>query len=207
MEFFKSLYNKYFCVNLKDYPNIGIDLQINKLLLLVFLGLCIASVIISYNQSKVALILKKLMRAEAFSEKNAKNLPSLGLDGDRYVLRLLASDSGPISKIVSVVGFKKPTYEEYVELEKERKRQKKLPPKERTVSKASVGAVKIDPKSSEIYIADEKREYAEHTFITNNGSAVKTVLSCVLILAFYVLLVFLMPTLLSYINSITESAK
>ena len=206
MEFFKNFYNKYFCVNLKDYPNIGIDLQINKLLLLVFLGLCIASIIISYNQSKVALILKKLMRAEAFGESNAKALPSLGLDKDKYVLRLISSDSGPISKIISVVGFKKPTYEEYVEAEKERKRQKKLPPKERTEIVSSIG-VKIDRKTSLIYISDDKREYAEHTFATNNGSAVKTILSCILIIAFYILLVFLMPSILSYANSIADSVK
>ena len=68
-------------------------------------------------------------------------------------------------------------------------------------------ALKIDPKSSQIYISEDKREYAEHAFSTNNGSAVKTVLSCVLILSFYLILVFLMPTMLSYLNSISESIK
>ena len=118
MSFFEKLYNDYICLNLGDYPNIGVNFEINKLLIFVFIGLCVACFIIGKNQANVSLLLKKLMRAEAFGEDNGKTLAELGLSDNKSVKTLIEKNSGVIKKVVSVKGIKKMTYEEYIEAER-----------------------------------------------------------------------------------------
>ena len=206
MKLLKELYNKYFSLNLNDYPNIGVDLEINKLLFFVFIGICVACFIINYNQSNIALLLKRLMRAEAFSEENSKTLGELGLADNKSVKNLISKDSGIIKKVVSVVGKRKMTYEEYIESENQRKaakRMKNAPSAENSSSDISSEGSSFDNMDSvKLYIAPDMKDYAEHTFENNNGSIIKTALYCILIFAFYLALVFIMPSLLDAVNSI-----
>ena len=125
MEAIKNFYEDYICLNLKDYPSIALDVEINKLLFFLAIGLCVACFILNYFQSNVSLFLRKLLRANAFSEENAKTLKDLGLNDNRVLAGLIKKDSGIIKKAVSVIGMKRLTYEEYRAAELERKRAKK----------------------------------------------------------------------------------
>ncbi len=205
MNFLKNFYNEYLCLTLEDYPNIGIDIQINKILILLFLGLCVACLVISYNQSNVSLLLKKMIRAEAYGENNAKTMSELGLDKNKAVSTLILKGSGAISKIISVVGVKKQTYEEHLKAENIKKKAKRLSPEEKKNLLDSIKTPEIDLTQAKFYINEDKKAYAEHTFLTNNGSLIKTVLCCVLILTFGFALILAMPSLLSAVNSMLAS--
>ena len=88
MNIFKRFYKDYICVRLSDYRGFDSELQINKLLFFVFLGLAAASVIITLQNSAASLLLKKLTRAGAFGEEKSKRLADLGLGDSRAVKRL-----------------------------------------------------------------------------------------------------------------------
>ena len=199
MQLLKDFYTKYFELNLNDYPNIAINLEINKIIAVLFIGLCIASVFLSIKQAKISLLLRKLMRAEAYSTDTAKKLPELNLAGNKGIYSIITSSSGVISKLIAVVGQKKLTYEEYVALEKKKRDERKLPPKERTnIADSSPEFPGIDDIS--IYIPEEQRDYAMRFYEMNTGSPIKTVLGCLLILLIAAALILLMPSLLSALN-------
>ena len=207
MEFFKKIYTKYFSVNLKDYSNIGINFEINKFLLLIALGLCVACIFINYYQGNISLLLKKLSRLEAFSEEKSKTLKELGLQNHNPTKRLILRDSGVIKKVVCIVGRKRLTYEEYIAAEKQKNKTKK-----RLVSKSddeNCSENQNQPKTDEIidfskariYIIPEMRDYAEHS-LKNGASPVRAALYCVMIFAFFAILIVSMPSILSLINSL-----
>ena len=203
MKFFSDIYYKYFCVNLNDYDKIGIDLQINKLLLFVFIGLCVATVIISITQLNTALLLKKLLRTESFSSENAKTLENLGLDKNIVLKYILSKTTGKLFSVISFAGYKRPSYEEYVSYEKAKKAAK-FKPKEANADfeNTPIPSLKPDLATCSIYIEKSNVSAAEELFKHNSTSILKTVLSCALLLAFYVAIMFLMPGILSLVNTI-----
>ena len=281
-----EFYHKYIELNLKDYPNIGIDLEINKLLFFVFLALIAASVFASYIQASIALMVKKLLRTSSFSEESSKTLADLGLDKHKTLKFALTRATGSAALIIREAGKRTPTYEEYIdierrekELKKEKKKQKKanrpslfsslkkldsvnsqpaskngnstspaleataersagtaaapnenaeasIAPVESanatTVRKGSADTACIneandspaisskellrraapDFDTARFYIPSDMEERALRYYNTKQGSITKTVLSCLGLLAFYIALVFLMPTALSALSSL-----
>lgn len=93
-----EFYNKYLSINLNDYSNIGIDLEISKILFCFLVGLIIATVIVNYRRASMILIIKKLLRHEVFSEDSAKSLSEL--DANSLGVRLsLTSDKRTMSMV------------------------------------------------------------------------------------------------------------
>jgi len=256
----KEFYYKYIELNLKDYPNIGLDFEINKVLFFVFTALIIASVLASLMQSSVALMIKKLLRTSSFGEENARSLPDLGLDKNRFLKFALSRAKGSASLIIKEAGRVTPTYEEYIaaaNAEKEKKLEKKRAKKakrasflsklrildsinnteqgkddnsrssaceeasnenaievstkespdnsEPTVSSAQLlRGTKPDFSAARFYIPRDMEERALRYYNAKSGSVGKTVLACLAILAFYIALVFLMPTVLTAVNALLE---
>lgn len=178
MDFFK----KYIEINLNDYKNIGIDLEINKLLLLITLGIMIASVLVNYNRHLVSLLVKKLTRYKATSEAGAKTLKDLGLDSNRGVRRLVESN-GRVGKLIAVIGEEKLTYEEYVARQKAKKS-----------TRAGCERYKLP-----LYIADE--DSCARIAQAPAPTLVSTLLFAVMIAAIYVCIALLMPEILTLINN------
>ena len=202
MDLIKDFYNDFICLNLKDYKNIGIDVEINKLILLFFGALIISCIIVSINQMNLTLLIRKLMKIEAYTEESAKTLSELGLTDNAGIKSLVNKNDGRISKIIAVVGIKRQTYEKYIEAERKRKEARRLPPAERKAVLDSLSVGEIDASNAKIYIPEDKKEYASYVYSSGNGSVVKTVLSCTLILVVAVAIILLMPTLLSLLNNI-----
>ena len=190
MSFFEKIYKNFVCVNLKDYSNIGINLEINKLLFFVTVGLCAACFVINYYHTNTALVIKKLIRADAFGEENSKTLSELGLSDNKSVIRLLSKDESIIKKIVSKSGEKKLTYEEYIELEKQKKLKKE---------KKDLPSNDID---SRYFISGNMKIYADRWVCKNSGSLLKTSFYCILLIFFYAVILFSMPSILSLINGL-----
>ena len=201
MDLIKDFYNDFICLNLKDYKNIGIDVEINKLILLFFGALIIGCIIVSINQMNLTLLIRKLMKIEAYTEESAKTLSELGLADNAGIKSLVNKNDGRISKIIAVVGIKRQTYEEYMEAERKRKEARRLPPAERKAVLDSLSVGEIDASNAKIYIPEDKKEYASYVYSSGNGSVVKTVLSCTLILVVAMAIILLMPTLLSLLNN------
>lgn len=181
MEFIK----KAFLVNLADYENLGFNLPINILLLCVFVGMCIAFIAVDFNKRYMNLIVRQLLRHEAVGEAKAVSLSSLGLDGSRMV-RLYLSGGGHLSRVVGRVGEPTYTYEEYVQLEKEKKLKRE----------------KIDFTSAVFYIREDALDRANNISANYRVSMVKTLLLCLLFMMIYLGIMMAMPELLGWVNAV-----
>ena len=192
MSDFSAFYKKYVELNLKSY--FEIDFEINKLVILLTIALVIACIVISRRQNAEALILKKLLRAEAISEENAKSASELGLAENRLAISILSSSSGYFKTLVSRVGEKKMSYEDYKALENERR---SLSPKERRAAYKSDST--LDIKNEKFYISKSLEEKAKRVFFKNTTSPLKTALFCILIVSVGAAVFFLMPEILSFL--------
>lgn len=187
---FSEFYNNYICLNLNKYPNLEIDFEINKFLAVTLFGIIAAIIMINYLRSSVYLTASKLIRHEAIGEENAMTLSQLGLDLGR-VKRCLQSNS-QLRSIVARVGEEKLTYEEYKRRVAEHKKAKKR------------GSVfeKIDFSSARFYIKRDALNVARDLSFKNRSVILNTVLFCALSTIVVVCLIFLMPELLSWLNSL-----
>ena len=173
---------EYLSVNLNEYENIGINFEINKFLLLCAAALCVAAFYVSYKHSIIVNTIKQLIRHNATDEESAKTLSELGL-ADSGGIRKAIFSSTRLRKMITVIGEVRPTYEEYVAAQKEKKK-----------------IATADPLAVRIYIPAEAMDRAKHVYNTYNTSLVRTLLACVMFIAFAVCLIFIMPELLVFIN-------
>ena len=177
-----DFFTKYIEINLKDYKNIGLDLEINKILLFITLGIIIASVLVNYNRSLISTLIKKLVRHKAYDEASAKTLAELGLVTSRGTRRLVENNSR-VGKLVCFVGEEKLTYEEYIERQKQKKR----------------GVKEVSRADLPLYIADEGS--SARIAQTPAPTVLSTLLFAVMIAALYVCAALLMPEILTFINN------
>lgn len=182
-----DLIAKYLHINLKDYANIGIDLEINKLLLAFTVGVIIASLAINFNQTGINVTVKKLLRKHATDEASALTLNQLGINTMR--IRLLLSSSGQLKRLVARVGEPTYTYEEFVKLNKEKKYKEE----------------KIDFTAARFYLREESIGRSRHIVEVGHTSMLNTVLFSVLVFAIFVCLSLLMPEILTFINNMIVS--
>lgn len=178
-----EFYQEYFLINLKDYPNIGLDIEINKLLLCFLIGLIVATVVVNYRNSGNILLIKRLIRFESISEDSAKTLDELKINS--FIVRHTLSSNGRLKKIVKRVGEKDLTYEEYSAMIKQKGYKEE----------------KIDFENAKFFIREESLNEATRLSETTTTSPLNTVLFCVLLVAIYVFVMFLMPSILNLINS------
>lgn len=176
--------NEYLSLNLKDYENIGIDFEVNKFLLILGISLCVASFVISRQRSIICEMIKQLFRHSATSKENAKTLGELGLIDSHAIKRSLSSDS-QLRRLVSFVGERKLSYEEYVALSKAKKKTVDTP----------------DFASARFYIPEASLDRAKHVYNNYSTSALHTVLLCLLCLAITVCLIMLSPSIISLVDA------
>ncbi len=182
---FAKLIYDFFFINLKDYPNIGIDFEINVFLLVLTVALCVSFFFINHYRNMMQSIIKQLTRHGAKDEESAKTLTELGLDR-AFALKWALSRGGQLSRVVARVGEKTYTYEEYVALSKQ---------------KGGIKDEKIDFAEARFYIRESANDRAKHILENYGTSTPRAVLYCVLFLAMYVCLALSMPELLSLINN------
>jgi len=208
MKFFRKIYDNYISVKLSDYAAFDSDLQINKLLFFVFLGLIAACMIITYYNSTATLILKKLTRIGAFGEENSKTLADIGLDSSRAVKTLLRGKSGAFKTLILTKGAENLTYEEYTELEASKKKLRGLS-KEEKKKKLSEIDEKLSPTlnfdEAEFYIPTDMKDAAERFISDKSTTFTKGLIYCGIILLCYVAIALFMPTFLSWISGIIKN--
>lgn len=189
MAFQKFIYD-YFFINLKNYPNINIDFEINVFLLIFTVALSVSIFVVNIYRGTMQNIVLQLTRHEAIGSGAAKTLKSLGLDNG-FFLRHILSGEGELAKVVGRVGEITYTYEEYVELSKKGKLEKE----------------KIDFDTAEFYIRNGEGALDRANFIINNygTSLFRSILYCVLFFALYVCIALAMPEILSIIDGVFGS--
>ena len=205
MNFLKKFYNDYINIKLSDYDGFESNLEINKLLFFVFLGIAVACMVITYHNSTATLILKKLTRVGAFGEEKSKTLSDIGLGDSRAVKRLLTNRSGALKNVIALRGDKKLTFEEYSELEKEKKLLKGLS-KEEKKKKLSEINEKLSPtinfSEALFYIPEDMKDTSERFISDKSTTLMKGILSCSILIAAYLVIVLVSPSLLSWISNI-----
>ncbi|MBQ8322108.1 MAG: hypothetical protein IJX92_07070 [Clostridia bacterium] len=179
-----SFYKKYFLINLKDYPNLNLDLEINVLLFYFLIGILVSTVIINYRRQKMQSLLRQLVRHEATDEQRARSLREIKFD--TKVIRYLLSREGQLTKMVSHVGEKKYTYEEYIALTKSK----------------SLKEEKINFDVARFYIKPDGLDRAKRIIESGNYSLLNTLLLCLLVVAIYICIALLMPAILSFFNNL-----
>ena len=179
-----EFYNKYLSINLNDYSNIGIDLEISKILFCFLVGLIIATVIINYRRACMILIIKKLLRHEIVSEENAKTLSELDINS--FGARLSLSSDKRLMSMVKRAGEKQYTYEEYSEL----------------IKSKNFKEEKIDFDEAKFYLNEDALDDAKKIVDVPAPSIINTILFYVLLVAIYICIILLIPEVLNLINNI-----
>ena len=177
----------FIMLNAKDYLEIGYDIHINVIMLIIAAAVSVASFWINYHKTYTVNIIKQLLRHGATSEETAMTLPQLHLDTHRG-LKSALTKSNRLTDIISRVGYVKPTYEEYVALMKEKKNLSE----------------KIDFSTAKFFIPEEKVEKATMIKEKENPTVMRTALLCVFIFAVCVCIMLLMPELLTFIAGMAE---
>lgn len=176
--FMKEFYTRFFLINLKDYYNLGVDLEINLVLLALLPVVMLIWIAFHLWRNNTFLVVKRLARRDAVNEDSAKTLRELGLN-DKAILKWMLSCDGQLTKIVKRVGAPSYTYEEYI----------KLSAKERR-------AEKIDFETAKFYLDSEKQGTVDKIVNRYEVRPHHTVLMCVSIVVTFVCVILLMPDIL-----------
>lgn len=172
-----------FSINLNEYENININLEINKVILLAFCALAIGVVFLNVYRGNIRLCVSQLLRHGATDKDSAKTLTELGLADSKTVKFLLSRDT-LLTKTVAALGEKKYTYEEYKALNKSERK------------------TKIDFTSEAFYIREGKTDRARDILEKYVTSSARTVTSCVLIAIVCICVIACMPGILNVINNL-----
>ena len=174
----------YFSINLANYPHIGINFEINKILVLFLVGMIITIVVVNLRRDAISTFLKKLLRHKAFDEESAKTLDDIAYN--TFLIKLSLSGGGRISKVVKRVGEKEYTYEEYSEAIKSKEFKEE----------------KIDFSSAQFYICENALDEANRIAEMRNTSVLNTVLLCLFITIVCICAIITMPEILTIINNL-----
>ena len=184
---YKNIWNDIILLNLKDFENIGINFYINIFFFIIAFLFCVIAVFLELNRDAMSVMAKQLLRHSAMSPSDAKRLCDLGLDKNKRIrFQLLHKTS--LSRLVSRVGAPDITYEDYV----------KLPPQKRRELD------KFDIESAEFYISDENVDRATKIYYTYRLSLPRLILFCLFILLFCALLTVFSYEIICSINVFLE---
>ena len=180
----KDLFQRYISINLSDYSNINVDLEINKIVLLILLGLLISTVVISYKRAIIIRVAKKLLRHEALDEQSAVTLDAIHLNSF-FVKREIEGETR-LHRLVGVKGEKDLSYEEYVSKSKSKEEKRE----------------ESENKERAFYIRGERLDEVKKIASQKDITALNTLLLCILYVIVFVSIVFLMPEILTIVNKL-----
>lgn len=182
-----SFFDKYFNVNLSDYPAFGFDFNVSLVLFALFLGLCVAIIIITLKKCAATAVLRQLLRHEATGEGAAKVLSEIGLSESRSAKRALSCDK-MLRRYIKLVGEVKISYEDYMKMSKEEQ-------------KAHDRGRAIDFSDAKFFIPEEEADRAVSAVQSDTSSPLTAFLLCAVMLAAFFLLSMALPTILSFAAS------
>ena len=180
-----ELLKKCFAVNLNDYENININLEINTVVLGTFIAVILGVVFLHVYRGSIRLAVMQLTRHGATSEENAKTLKELGLYDSRVIRRLLSSHN-VLTRVVERVGAVKYDYDTYVKMSKEERAE----------------ADKIDFDFAKFYIKEEESNRAGFIVERYVTSLPRTLATCLFFAILCGCVIACMPGILDVVNSL-----
>ena len=174
-----------FSINLNDYDNIGINLEINKVIFGAVVALIIGVIFLDLYRTNIKLMVTQLTRHNAKNEDDAKTLSAIGLNNNKIIKWLLTKENF-LTKIVKRKGEKKFGYEEYKALSK----------------KERIAAEKFDMETAEFYIKEDKSDLAAGVMEKYGASVQSTAMTCILIVIISICVIACMPEILEIINNL-----
>ena len=181
---FADFIRTYILMDLGDFPKLEMQFPIGLTVTAVAVVLALACFFYTWQRGQTLLLLRKLFRAEAFDEERARTLAELGL-GSAHGVRLLLRRAPKSQTLVTRVGERRLSYEEYQAL----KKQKALPGK----------AEKFDFSTARFYIAEPERERAAHIYETDTSSFGRAIFCALLILVVALALLFALRPFLAWV--------
>jgi hypothetical protein len=144
------------------------------------------------------------MRAEAYGEESARTLEELGLSKSEDVKKLLFKTSGYMKGIVTYIGAKNLSYNDFLALSRAKNKKQYSKRSENTNNRENENTTvsALDFSEAKFFIPADKKDLAERAFAKNNGSTTKTVLSCVALIGFMLVIVFTVPAILKLLSSL-----
>jgi hypothetical protein len=177
-----------FAVNLNDYENININLQINVVILGTFIAAIFGVVFLHIYRGNIRVTVVQLTRHAATSKESAKTLKELGLNDSRVIKRLLSSHN-VLTQVVERAGAVKYDYDSYVKMSKE----------ERT------RADEIDFDKARFYIKEEETNRAGFIVERYVTSLPRTLAACTFVAILSGCIIVCMPGILEGINNLLGS--
>ena len=183
-----KIFTDCFSINLNEYDNLGVSLEINKVILVAFAALIIGIIYFNFYRRNIKLAVSQLIRHGAKNVDNAKTLGELGLSNFAPIKRMLLGEN-LLTRIVARVGERRYEHDEYKALTKE--------------EKAKISTV--DFATAKFYIREDKYYLADEVAARYGSSVLNTVISCVFAAIVCVCLIACMPGILNVIDSIIGS--
>ena len=183
-----SFFDRYFNINLSDYPAFGFDFNVSLVLFALCLGLCIAIVIITAKKCASTAILRQLLRHEAVGEGASKTLSEIGLAENRAAKRALSCDK-MLRRYVKLVGEVKISYEDYMKMTKA---------EQKTFDKGR----EIDFSEARFFVPENEADRATTAVQSDSSSPLTAALLCLVMLAAFFALSMAMPSILAFAASV-----
>ena len=180
-------------INLNEYENININLEISKVVLAACVAFIIGVILFDIYRGSIRVMVAQLMRHGAKDEENAKTLKEIGLEESRLikVVKMMLSRDNLLTKVVARSGAKQYSYEEYTALSKEEKEKDS----------------KIDFSTAKFYVKEEQSTLASGIVEKYGASVQRTALSCAFIILIGLCLIASMPGILNVVNNLIKNTK
>ena len=195
----KEFYLRFFLINTNEYPNLGADLWINMLLLILLP--IVVFILVAYHlvRNNTFLVVKRLSKRNATSEDNAKTLRDLGLD-DKKILKWMLSGDGQITRLVKRKGATEYTYEEYVEAQRNGRKKK-------SADGECPCKSKIDFETAEFYLDSKQSERIGKICEKYEVRPRNTAIMCVAVVVGFIIVMLMMHEILYLLNELVGMLK
>lgn len=186
MRFINSII-EFISVDLSEYKNIGLDLDIGFITLIIFAALTAVTAVMSYRRHVLITLASRLLRREALDEESAKSCSALGINS-KYA-SLVMKWGGPYARAIKIKGVREYTYEEYSEL----------------IKSKGYKEEKTDFSKAELYVNPESKDLIKRLSDSTPPTLISSALICLGIVAVYLLLAYFLPDIVSTVNNMLES--
>ena len=169
-------------LNLSEYENIGINLPIGAIIILLSAVMIVALFYVNYQKSCASVLCARLLRLGAISEEKGRGLRDLRLNGSMGV-KIALRGGGELGSVVKRSGERKMSYDEYISASK----------------KKGFKNERADLDKALFYIAPDRIDRARKIAAENHSVLMPVIITAVLV-GVLVLAVLFLPELLSLLN-------
>ncbi len=190
-------FEKILTLNLADYG--GANFPIGIVLLCIFIGMIVATVIVQCTNRWIYRTVKALVRHKADSEESAKSPKELGLSTDGAILRALKKENAMLMRYLCIAGASETALaseKASAPAAESESNEEKDAQKKRAETNADEGA---SPSRKLYFLNPAMADRARELLSSAEPSVLHTVVYCLIFVALYFGLASILPLALSVI--------